>query len=93
MQKDIFSRAFEIILVQKIAKFKEQLKDNKQGAHVSVIYTPGRVDYISFGVGYCYISELWVFGDTSEQIVTIVPTPLFYYPLSSGNCEGKEIIN
>ena len=77
MQKDIFSRAFEIILVQKIAKFKEQLKDNKQGAHVSVIYPPGLVDYISFGVGYCYVSELWVFGDTSERIVAIVPTPLF----------------
>ena len=44
--KDILSRAFVIILVQKIAKFKEQLKDNKQGAHVSVIYIPVRVNYM-----------------------------------------------
>jgi len=36
-------------------------------------------------VGYCCLSELWVFGDTSERIKAIVPTLLFYYPLTSGN--------
>ena len=35
----------------------------------SMLYIyPFAVGYIPFGVGYCLLSELWVFGDTSERI-------------------------
>lgn len=47
-----------------------------KNAHVNVIYSLEQVNYISFGVGL-FIIELWVFGDTSEQIIFNVPTLLF----------------
>ncbi len=47
-------------------------------ALTSMLYIyPFAVGYIPFGVGYCLLSELWVFGDTSERMIAIVPTLLF----------------
>lgn len=37
------------------------------------------MNYIPYGVGYCLLFGLWVFGDTSGQIVAIVPTLLLFY--------------
>ena len=50
-----------------------------KNAHVFAIYISQlRDSYISYGVGYCLLFGLWVFGDTFEQIIAIVPTLLLF---------------
>ena len=43
-------------------------------------------------MGYCCLSELWVFGDTSERIKAIVPTLSFFYQLTSGNWLAQNLM-
>lgn len=56
MQKDIFSRAFCYISCTEIWTIST-IKDVKQGAHVNVIYIPGRVYYIYVWRGLLFILD------------------------------------
>ena len=76
MQKDIFSRAFCYISCTEIWTIST-IKDVKQGAHVNVIYIPGRVYYIYIWRGLLFILDSRQ-SRASVQYVAIVPTPLYF---------------
>ncbi len=48
-----------------------------KNAHVNVIYSLEQVKLYIVWRGHCLLFELWVFGDTSEQIIFNVPRFFF----------------